>query len=551
MDKYVIGIDFGTDSCRALLVNALTGEELAFAEEFYPRWKKGLYCDPAINQYRQHPLDYTESMESVVKRVLGAVSADTGKKVVGISIDTTGSTPVLLDSTGKPLCMLPEFAENPSAMFVLWKDHTAVKEADEINEFAKQWDTDYTSYSGSIYSAEWVWSKMLHILREDEKVRQRAYSWVEHCDWMPALLTGNMLPEKIFRSRCAAGHKAMWNEKWGGLPSFEFLTKLDPVLGLFKGHLFQETYTSDTCTGYLTEEWAQRLGLSVHTAVGVGALDCHMGAIGAQITEKMFVRVMGTSTCDVMVVPYDKIGDQLISGICGQVDGSVIPGMVGLEAGQSAFGDVYAWFRDLLFWTSKQLLPDLHPTADTEQLLSAIEGKILPTLTKEAEKIPLSDSIPVSIDWLNGRRTPHANQNVTGAISGLTLGTSAPMLFKSLVEATAFGSKAIIDCFLEQHISINCIAAIGGISSKSPFVMQTLANILNMPIKVAASEQTCALGAAMFAAVAAGVYPKIEEAQQVMGKGFSIQYMPDKDIHHHYLTLYDRYLTLGKFIEKE
>lgn len=549
MSKYVIGIDFGTDSCRVLLVDAYSGEELASAVEFFPRWKKGFYCDPAINQYRQHPLDYMESMENAVRKTIEPLPDKIVSNIVGIAIDTTGSTPVLLDKNGIPLALLPEFSDNPNAMFILWKDHTAVKEAGEINDLSKRWETDYTTYSGSIYSAEWVWAKMLYLLRVDPFLRKAAYSWVEHCDWMPALLTGNTLPEKIRRSRCAAGHKAMWCEKWGGLPSSDFFTTLDPLLNLFKGHLYQSTYTSDTCAGYLSEEWAARLGLSTRVAVGVGAIDCHMGAVGAGISEKTFVRVMGTSTCDVMVAPYEEIKHSQITGICGQVDGSVLPGMVGLEAGQSAFGDVYAWFKEVLLWPLKTILPSVYEERETENIVRLLDRRILPALTEEARKIPVSESIPVSVDWLNGRRTPDANQHVTGLISGLTLGTSAPLLFKSLVEATAFGSKSIVDCFLKQQIRIESMTAIGGISLKSPFVMQTLANVLNMPIKVARCEQACALGAAMFAAVVAGIYSRVEEAQRAMGKGYAIQYDPDEEIHRQYLPLYQKYLDLGHFIE--
>lgn len=549
MSKYVIGIDFGTDSCRVLLVDAYSGEELASAVEFFPRWKKGLYCDPAINQYRQHPLDYMESMEHAVRKTIEPYLDKIISNIVGIAIDTTGSTPVLLDKNGMPLSLLPEFSDNPNAMFVLWKDHTAVKEAGEINDLSKRWETDYTTYSGSIYSAEWVWAKMLYLLRVDPSLRKAAYSWVEHCDWMPALLTGNTIPEKIRRSRCAAGHKAMWCEKWGGLPSFDFLTTLDPLLNVFKGHLYQSTYTSDTGAGYLSEEWAARLGLSTRVAVGVGAIDCHMGAVGAGISEKTFVRVMGTSTCDVMVAPHEEIMHSRITGICGQVDGSVIPGMVGLEAGQSAFGDVYAWFKEVLLWPLKTILPSVYEERETEDIVRSLDRRILPALTEEARKIPVSESIPVSVDWLNGRRTPDANQHVTGLISGLTLGTSAPLLFKSLVEATAFGSKSIVDCFLKQQIRIESMTAIGGISLKSPFVMQTLANVLNMPIKVARCEQACALGAAMFAAVVAGIYSRVEEAQRAMGKGYAIQYDPDEEIHRQYLPLYQKYLDLAHFIE--
>ncbi|MDR0697634.1 MAG: ribulokinase [Tannerella sp.] len=523
--KYVIGIDYGTDSCRALIVDAITGEEIATAVKNYPRWAAGKYCNPQANQYRQHPLDYTETLIDSVREALSKSPVDVSENVVGISFDTTGSTPVLTDKQGTPLALLSEFSENPNAMFILWKDHIAIREAAEINRLAKQWPTDYTMYEGGIYSSEWVWSKVLHLLRNNPSIREAAYSWTEHCDWMTALLTGNTKPEKMLRSRCAAGHKAMWHAAWNGLPSEEFLTALDPLLSGIRSHLYNDTYPGGICAGYLTEEWAEKLGLTAKVAVGVGALDCHAGAVGAEIKPGAFVRVMGTSTCDVMVVPNEQIQGKLISGICGQVDGSVILGMIGLEAGQSAFGDVYAWF-------------------------SKFVGKSISELTREAEKLPLSETI-IATDWLNGRRTPDANQALTGTITGLTLGTTPAMIFRSLVEATAYGSKAIIDRFVENNIHIEEVIAIGGISRKSPFVMQTLANVLNRSIKVAKAEQACALGAAMFAAVAAGVYSCVESAQAAMSDGFSKIYVPDAKKHEIYCEYYRRYMEIGKFIEKQ
>lgn len=550
MSKYVIGVDFGTDSCRSLLVDAYTGEELASEVAYYPRWKQGLYSVPEINQYRQHPLDYIECLEVVVKKVLATCTSEIARQVVGISVDTTGSTPVLSDENGLPLALLSEFSDNPNAMFVLWKDHTATREAMEINKLAKLWEVDYTIDSGGVYSSEWVWAKMLHVLRIDETVRVKVYSWMEHCDWIPALLTGNTCPGKMFRSRCAAGHKAMWSMRWGGLPSWNFWRTLDPLLTTFEGHLYSDTYTSDICAGKLSEEWAVRLGLSPEVSVGVGALDCHIGAVGAQISKNTFVRVMGTSTCDVMISSYEEIQERHISGICGQVDGSVIPGMIGLEAGQSAFGDIYAWFKKVMLWPAKFMLSSIVNEQIEKEVCQKMEEQILQALTRAAEEIPVGSNQIVSVDWLNGRRTPNANQQVTGLISGLSLGVSAPMLFRSLVEATAFGSKAIVDCFLKQGITIDRVVAIGGISLKSPFVMQTLSDVLNMPIQVAKSEQTCALGAVMFASVVAGIYSGIEEAQTALGKGFSVEYFPDPERYHLYKSCYDRYTTLGMFIEQ-
>lgn len=549
--RFVIGVDYGTDSCRAIIVNAETGEELASAVSYYSRWAKGFYCDASKNQYRQHPLDYIESLEEVIKQLLQMCLSEIALQVVGIAFDTTGSTPVLLDKNGIPLALLDEYKENPNAMFVLWKDHTAMGEASEINTLAKQWETDYTSYSGGIYSAEWAWAKMLHVLRVDESIRGKAYSWAEHCDWMPALLTGNTQPEKMKRSRCAAGHKAMWNELWGGLPSDEFLHTLDPLLDLFRDHLYEKTYTSDVVAGNLIEEWANRLGLSTDVVVCVGELDSHMGAIGAQISDGAFVRIMGTSTCDIMVSPYTTMKDKLIAGICGQVDGSVIPGMIGLEAGQSAFGDIYAWFRNIIFRPVKDLLSgtELLDEGVRLKLEKEIKNRLLPYLNAEAEKILPSESAPVALDWMNGRRTPFANQAVKGCITGLTLGSSAPVVYRALVEATAFGSKAIVDSLLDQGVEIKSIIAIGGISLKAPFVMQTLADVLGMPIKVSKVEQACALGAAMFAAVAAGVYTRVEDVQPVMGKGFAKEYYPDTERNAIYKKLYEKYLHIGSFCE--
>ena len=551
MKQYVIGLDYGTDSCRAVIVDAEDGSEIASSVKYYPRWKEGKYCDPQANQYRQHPLDYMETLEASIGEALAASPAGTAEKVVGIAFDTTGSTPVMTNADGTPLSLLPEFAENPNAMFVLWKDHTAIAEAAEINQLAKSWAMDYTAYEGGIYSSEWVWAKVLHVLRADEAVRKAAYSWVEHCDWLPALLCGNAKPETLLRSRCAAGHKAMWHASWNGLPSEEFLTQLDPLLSGYRSRLYTETCPSDTVVGKLSTEWAERLGLTTNVSIAVGAFDCHFGAVGAQIVPGAFVRVIGTSTCDIMVTPYDELGDKLIPGICGQVDGSVVPGMIGLEAGQSAFGDIYAWFKRVVEWPVVNIIATskLIDEATKTQLIEETIDGIIPALALEAEKIPAGESGIVATDWMNGRRTPDANQMLAGTISGLTLGSDAPLIFRALVEATAFGSKAIVDRFLENGIEIKEVIGIGGISLKSPFVMQTLANVLGMPIKVARAEQACALGAAMFAAVAAGKYAKVEDAQKAMGQGFASVYTPDETVHQQYKELYRKYLTIGKFTE--
>ncbi len=553
MKQYVIGLDYGSDSARSIIVDVSTGEELASSVKYYPRWMEGKYCIPEKDQYRQHPLDYIEVMEFIVKDSLAQAGNGVAENVIGISFDTTGSTPVMVNEEGIPLSLLPEFADNPNAMFVLWKDHTAVKEAAEINALAAKWTENYTKYEGGVYSSEWVWAKVLHVLREDDAVRKASFSWIEHCDWMPALITGKEKPLEVLRSRCAAGHKSMWHKHWGGLPPQEFLSALDPVLDGYHNRLYKETYTSDVAVGNLTTEWAARLGLTTKVKVGVGAFDCHMGAVGGEVGPNVLARAIGTSTCDIMIVPYEQINDKLIAGICGQADGSVIPGYVGLEAGQSAFGDVYAWFKRLVVWPIEHILAksEIVDAETKAKLIEETMAKIIPELSNEAMKIPIEESSVIAVDWMNGRRTPDANQEVTGSIAGLKLGTTAPRIFRALVEATAFGSKAIIDRFVREGIEIKGIIGLGGVAKKSPFVMQILADVLDMPIKVATTEQTCAFGAAMFASVVGGAYKKVEDAQEAMGKGFEKEYQPIAVNTQVYKIIYQKYVKLGAFTETE
>ena len=352
----VIGVDYGTDSVRSILVDTADGSEIAASVFYYPRWKQGLYCLPSANQFRQHPLDYTEGLEFTIKECLAITGKEAASAVRAIAIDTTGSTPVATDESGTPLALLKEFEHNPNAQFVLWKDHTAVKEAAEINEHAKKFKPNYLDFAGGIYSSEWFWAKLLHILREDENVRRHCYSFVEHCDWIPFVLMGGTHISQLKRSRCAAGHKALWAEEFGGLPPDNFFSSLDPVLAGVRQRLFEKTYTADQPAGNLCKLWADKLGLSADVVIGVGAFDAHMGAVGGQIEPYHLSKVMGTSTCDMLVAPLNELKGKLVKGICGQVPGSVMPGLMGLEAGQSAFGDAYAWFRNLLTLQLKTLV---------------------------------------------------------------------------------------------------------------------------------------------------------------------------------------------------
>lgn len=546
-NNYCIGVDYGTDSVRCIIVNAATGEEVASSVFYYRRWKDGLYCNPSVNQFRQHPLDYIEGLEYVIKGSLGEAGPAVQANIKAISIDTTGSTPVAVDETGTPLALLPTFENDPDAMFILWKDHTSINEMIEINDHAKKFEIDYLKYVGGIYSSEWFWSKLLHILRSNDRIKNACFSWVEHSDWMPFLLTGGKHVSEMKRNVCTAGHKALWSLEWGGLPPDEFFSSLDPLLKGFTARLYKQTYTSDKPAGNLCPEWAQKLGLNTKVVVGVGAMDAHMGAVGGQIEPYYLSKVMGTSTCDMLIAPAAEINGKYVPGICGVVNGSIIPGMVGMEAGQSAFGDIYAWFRNVLTWPLKHIA--VLSGSGHNDFINEIIEKIIPELSRHASYLVPHDEDELSIDWFNGRRTPEANPLLKGSISCLSLSSDAPKIFHSLVESTCFGAKAIVNRFLEQGVPIKGLIGIGGIAKKSSFIMQMMADVMNMPIKINKSEQTCALGAAMFAATVAGVYSKVEDAMQAMGQGFDVEYYPDKNKVDIYQHRYKKYLGLGTYIE--
>jgi L-ribulokinase len=547
---WVIGIDFGTDSVRTIVVNALTGEEAASSLFEYPRWKAGLYSDPSSYQFRQHPLDYLEGLEYGMLDCLGKLTSEQRGNIGGIGIDTTGSTPVGVNKSGTPLSLLPEFAENPQAMFVLWKDHTSIKEAAEINRHAQNFPVNYLQFVGGIYSSEWYWAKLLHILRTDESVRKDCYGWVEHCDWIPFILTGGTDVRQIKRGVCSAGHKALWSPAFNGFPPDEFFGSLDPLLKGYANKLPSELFTADQPAGTLCPSWAARLGLSEDVVVATGAFDAHMGAVGGQIEPYFLSKVMGTSTCDMLVAPITDMKGKLVKGICGQVPGSVIPGMMGMEAGQSAFGDAYAWFKNLLSWPllyASKNRKELNQSEDA--LVRNIMNNILPSLNREAEKIIVEENSELAIDWFNGRRTPDANQELKAAVTGINLASDAPAIFRAVTESTCFGAKAIIERFISEGIPIKGLIGLGGVAKKSPFIMQQMADITDMDIRIHGSEQTCALGAAMFAATAAGLHKNVESAMRSMGKGFEKTYHPDQTRKIIYQKRYQQYKKTGSCIE--
>ena len=538
---YALGIDFGTNSVRALIADLATGEEVGTFVHNYTRGTDGIILDEKdANFARQDPRDYVEGLEACVKQAIKEARGSkdfSADKIIGIGVDTTGSTPIPVDAVGTPLSFHDEFINNPNAMAWLWKDHTGYEEAELINRKAHEHSPDYTKYCGGIYSSEWFFSKVLHLANADPKVYNAAASFVEHCDWMPALLVGDTNPKTILRSRCAAGHKAMWNAEWGGLPSQEFLSGVSPKLDGLSARLYKDTHTSDIGVGGLSAEWAQRLGLRQGIAVSVGAFDAHMGAVGAGIKPGSLVKIMGTSTCDMMVAPPRFSGQ--IKGICGQVDGSIVPNMIGLEAGQSAVGDIFAWYRDQVRWGVDNLIPSV-----SSDLSDSAKSAALQVLTQRAQGLRPGQSGLLALDWWNGNRTILVDPNLTGMIVGLTLGTRPEEIFMALIEATAFGARVIMERIQEYGVKVDDVITCGGLAERNPFLMQIYADVTGRPMKVSRSAQTCALGAVMFGAVAAGHFSKVEDAQVLMSGLKDAVYTPNPANRATYDRLYALYRTL-------
>ncbi len=547
-ENYVIGIDFGTDSARAILVDVSDGREMASCTSFYKRWAKGLYCDTTIDRYRQHPLDYIESLEEVLTGVLSECP-DKGK-VKAIAIDSTGSSPCLADADLKPLSLYPEFSEEPDAMFVLWKDHTSEKEAARIIDLCTSGEfPNYICHTGNTYSAECFWCKVAHVLHSSDVLREKAVTVIEECDFIPALLTGCKDVAELKTSRGVSGEKWLWAKEWGGFPPREFFEALDPVLLPMLDHMPDPHYYCEEAAGHLCEEWADKLGLSTDVVIGVGNIDSYSGAVGGGVAYKKMVMNMGTSACYIAVVPTEVMAGRLIDGVFGQVDGMILPGHDGFEVGLSSFGDAFAWLRRLLSWPIEQLLPE---DADPG-LKKKMTERILPALTAEAEKLPLRLEAPLATDYFNGRRNPVLNTSITASLTRLKIHTSAPELFYAIVESTAFATKAILDHMDSRNVAIDELVAVGGVAQKSPFVMQLMADVVQREISVSATKNAGAMGAAIHAAVASGLYPSVRAAQEAMCPPVISTYRPTSDKTRIDLLMkrYERYLDLVHFTEDQ
>lgn len=493
MKRYALGIDYGTNSCRSLLIDLDDGAEIGSTVFNYPSGEMGVLLDPKDPHVaRQNPQDYLDGLIAVVRGALqqaaAAVPGFDPAQVLGIGIDTTGSTPIPVNQEGTPLGLLPEFKDNLNAMVWLWKDHTAYAEAAEISALGREMRPEILAKCGGTYSSEWFWSKILRLRRADPKVFAAAFSFVEHCDWLPAVLTGDTNPLTLKRSVCAAGHKAMYSASWGGLPDKEFLGRLDPALADLRDRLYDHASTADVKAGGLCAEWAAKLGLAEGTAISVGAFDAHMGAVGAGIREGALVKILGTSTCDLMISPISQpLAD--VPGVCGIVNGSVLPGYYGIEAGQSAVGDLFLWLVN-------HLVPESYGATPGEKFVNMEKAM--------AGQMPGASGL-LALDWNNGNRTILVDARLTGLLLGQTLHTEAHEIYRAYIEATAFGALTIIKRVEEYGVPVREIINTGGLSIKNATLMQCYADIIGKPMKVSRSEQTCALGAAIFGAAAAGV----------------------------------------------
>ena len=526
--SYTIGLDYGTNSVRTLIVNAANGREVASAVWGYAHGDAGVILSRDPNLARQHPADYVQGAERTIRMALASarksVRGFRPDQVIGIGVDTTGSTPLPVDREGRPLAFQSRWANHPAAMAWLWKDHTGVAEAAEITELARRLRPQYLAKCGGTYSSEWFFSKILRCRRTAPAVFDAAHSWVECADWIPAMLTGTEAPERLTVGICAAGHKALYHDSWGGYPDAEFLRQLDPKLGELRGRLQPKASAIDHAVGGLTADWAKRTGLPAGIPVATGAFDAHLGGVGSGIAPGTLVKIIGTSTCDMMVVP---LGQSLadIPGLCGIVPGSILPGFYGLEAGQSAVGDIFNWFVNYL------------------QPGGAKAGSHA-ALTAGAARLKPGESGLLALDWNNGNRTILVDQRLTGLLLGQTLYTTPAEIYRALIEATAFGALTIINRFEEYGVPVQQIVNCGGIAEKNPLVMQIYADVTGRPMKVSRSAQTCALGAAIAGAVVAGAYPNVEAAQRRMTGLKPRVFRPNSAAHATYQDLYPLYREL-------
>ena len=520
-----LGIDYGTNSVRALVVRVTDGRELGSCVVKYPSGREGVLLDTKDHLLaRQHPGDYLTGLAKSVRGALAQAGKTRGFSpgdVVGIGVDSTGSSPIPVDAGNRALAMLPKWRKNLHAQCWLWKDHTAWREAAEITRRAATRRPQYIARCGNTYSSEWFWSKIWRCKRVAPDVFAAAFSWVELADWIPSVLAGVGDPREIRRGICAAGHKAMFSADWGGLPDKKFLRSLDPDLAALRDRLFSEAFDASHPAGFLSREWAGRLGLREGIPIAIGAFDVHYGAIGCGVKEGTLVKVIGTSTCDCAVL---KVNGRVpeIPGICGVVPGSILPGLLGVEAGQSAVGDIFKWWVEGV----------------------GGDAALHARLTREAARLAPGESGLLALDWNNGNRTILIDPLLTGMLVGQSLHTTPAEIYRALIEATAFGARVIIERLKEHGVQIRQVVCAGGIAEKNPLLMQIYADVTGCTMKVAASEQACALGSAVVAAVVAGVQKDFPSAQRAMTALKAVSYRPSAARRRTYNQIYAIYRRL-------
>lgn len=523
---FTIGLDYGTNSARALVVDCENGKEIGTAVVDYPSGHQGILLDASNHHLaRQNPADYLLALELATVQALAAakesVASFTPDQVVGIGMDGTGSSPIPVDRRNVPLALDDRFSENLNAQCWLWKDHTSIPEAAAITNTAQLLRPQYLAKIGGTYSSEWFWAKIWHCLKVAPEVFDAAHSWVELADFIPSVLAGVAKPADIVRGVCMAGHKALYAEDWNGLPDKEFLSALDPRLAELRDRLYEQAHNASVSAGSLCPEWAEKLGLPAGIAIAIGEMDVHYGAIGCGVDEGTLVKVIGTSTCDCAVVSAEKeVAD--IPGICGIVKGAILPGYFGIEAGQSAVGDIFKWY--------------------VEGVLGDVE--LHQVLSEEAARLKPGQTGLLALDWNNGNRTILVDQLLTGLMLGQTLYTTRADIYRALIEATAFGARAIIERIREYGVPVERIVCTGGIAEKNPLLMQIYADVTGCEMRVSRSSQSCALGAAVGAAVIAGVHPDFPTAQTSMTGLKEISYRPISGNQSVYESLYELYRNL-------
>ena len=543
----VVGIDFGTSSVRVVVLEVATGQLIGSGESVFPRFESGQFCDPSVNQYRQDPRDHLPALAGATHAALASLNLQDRQRIRAVGLDTTGSSPAPVDQQGTPLSLHPEFAEDPDAMFHLWKDTTAVEAAAEITESARDWHgRNFVAFSASHYSPEWFWAKALHTCRESPRISEASHTWVEHCDWIAGVLTDRSASGQLSRSRCAAGHKAMWNSAFGGYPPRAFFAEISPALAAIHDTLPPTTRPAWEPAGALCSQWAERLGITPGIPVAMGTFDAHAAAVGAGVRPGVPAKTIGTSSSDMIVADLHGLGTRPLSGIEGQAEESILPGMAGIEAGQAAFGDMLNWFREFLLYPIRMAEDAGIVTSEGHDKFAS---NLMNVLFEQAAALPTDPMLVTGVDWFNGRRAPDGDHRVRGALAGLGLASNPPTVFNSLVEAAVFGTRRIHEGLGAQGVRIESLLTMGGVARKAPFVNQFLADALSVSVGLCESDQTSARGSAIYASVAGGLFESVAEAQNTLAARIVQFFQPEPNRAQQLSRRYQRYLRLCETIQ--